>query len=100
MQRKLPKISITLSPELLDDIAYVVERTGVSRSALISELLGETVPHIRHVLEQVPVNPTPADVVRFRGASADIVRERLDSIRQLDEDLFSQIMGEEGGKDA
>ena len=99
MQRKLPKISITLTPELLDDLAYLVSRTGVSRSALISSLLEEAVPSMRRVMEQIPVNPTPADVVRFRGASAEIVRERLETIRSLDDDLFAQITGE-GGEDA
>lgn len=92
MQRKLSKISITLEPELLDDLAYLVDRTGVSRSAIISSLLAETVPPMRKLLEQVPINPSPSDVVRFRGASADIIRERLESLRALDGDLFSQAL--------
>lgn len=97
MQRTLTKISITLSPDLVDDLAYLVRRTGVSRSALISGLLGDALPPMRELLEQVPIDPTPADVVRFRGSSAAIVRERLDSVRSLADDLLS---GDGGKADA
>lgn len=99
MNRNLRKISITVDPALLDDLDYVSKRAGVSRSALISGLLGEILPATRELFEKVPLNPEPADVVRFRGESADIVRARLGSIRDLDSDLFSQIMddGPAGG---
>lgn len=92
MHRNLRKISITLDPSLVDDLDYLSKRLGVSRSAMISEILGEAIPPARKLLEQVPLNPTPNDVVRFRGESAEVVRARIESIKDLDSDLFSAIM--------
>jgi len=95
MNRNLKKISITVDPALLDDLDYVVARLGVSRSALISGMLGEAVPDMRKLLEQVPLNPEPADVVRFRGESAGVVRQRIESLRALDEDLFAAVASQQ-----
>lgn len=97
MERKLPKISVTVPPELLADLDHVAARLGVSRSALVSGLLGDVLPDMRTVLDAIPLSPEPLDMVRFRGASADIVRKRLDEVQELDSDLFSAITG---GKDA
>lgn len=97
MERKLPKISVTVPPELLADLDHVAARLGVSRSALVSGLLGDVLPDMRTVLDAIPLSPEPLDMVRFRGASAEIVRKRLDEVQELDSDLFSAIVG---GKDA
>lgn len=91
MRRNLSKISITIPPELLTDLDYVAGRLGVSRSALIAEVLPEALGFMRGMLEQVPLNPTPDDVLRFRGESADLVRQKIDSIREMSDDLFSKL---------
>lgn len=87
--RNLRKISITVSPELAADLDYVAGRLGVSRSAIISELLVAPVSDMRAMLDQLPLNPTPADVVRFRGASAEVVRDRLTNLQGIADDLLS-----------
>jgi len=87
--RNLKKISITVSPELAADLDHVAGRLGVSRSAIISELLAAPVSDMRAMLDQLPLNPTPADVVRFRGASAEVVRDRLSNLQGIAHDLFS-----------
>lgn len=91
MRRNLSKISITIPPELLTDLDYVAGRLGVSRSALIAEVLPEALGFMRGMLEQVPLNPTPDDVLRFRGESAELVRQKIDSIREMSDDLFSKL---------
>lgn len=91
MRRNLSKISITIPPELLADLDYVSGRLGVSRSALIAEVLPEALGFMRGMLEQVPLNPTPDDVLRFRGESAELVRQKIDSIREMGDDLFSEL---------
>lgn len=90
MRRNLSKISITIPPELLADLDYVSGRLGVSRSALISEVLPQGLQMMRSMLEQVPLNPSPDDVLRFRGESADLVREKIESLRGMSDDLFSK----------
>lgn len=87
--RNLKKISITVSPELAADLDHVAGRLGVSRSAIISGLLAAPVSDMRAMLDQLPLNPTPADVVRFRGASAEVVRDRLSNLQGIADDLLS-----------
>ena len=89
MDRNLRKISVTLPPQLVDDLDYISRRLGVSRSALIGQILPEGIGLMRSLLVDVPENPTPEDVVRFRGASADEIRQRIDGLKGLADDLFS-----------
>lgn len=91
MRRNLSKISITIPPELLADLDYVSGRLGVSRSALIARVLPNALGVMRTMLEQVPLNPTPEDALRFRGESAEIVRQKIDSIREISDDLFGKL---------
>lgn len=90
MHRNLKKISITVSPDLVSDLDFLSQRTGVSRSALITSLLAEAVPEMRKFLEQLPMHPEPADVVRFRGESEAVVRARIEDLKGLADDVFSQ----------
>jgi len=90
MRRNLSKISITIPPALLADLDYVSGRLGVSRSALIAEVLPEALGLMRSMLEQVPLNPSPDDVLRFRGQSAELVRQKIDSLKDFGDDLFSK----------
>lgn len=91
MRRNLSKISITIPPELLADLDYVSGRLGVSRSALVAEVLPDALGVMRKLLEQVPLNPTPDDVLRFRGESAEIIKQKIESIRGMGDDLFSDL---------
>lgn len=91
MRRNLSKISITIPPELLADLDYVSGRLGVSRSALIAEVLPDALTFMRKLLEQVPLNPTPEDALRFRGESAEIIKQKIESIRGMGDDLFSDL---------
>lgn len=94
MRRNLSKISITVPPGLVTDLAYVCSRTGVSRSALIAYLLSEGVPAMRKLLEQVPLDPTSLtgpEILRMRGESEQIVRERISELEGMADDLFSKL---------
>lgn len=90
MKRNLSKISVTLPPETLATLDQVAGRLGVSRSALISGLLDEMLSTFRPFLDNVPLNPTEADKLRFRGESEDMIRQRLESLKGMVDDLFAQ----------
>lgn len=90
MERNLRKISVTLPPELVDDLDYVSRRLGVSRSALIAQVLPDGLGFMRGLLVDIPENPTPEDIVRFRGSSADEIRQRIDALKGMADDLFSE----------
>lgn len=87
---KMAKISLSLPPALVTDLDYLSARLGVSRSALVGEFLADGVSHVRKLLEVIPPNPTPADVLRLRGESADVIRARLDQLKGMTDDLFSE----------
>lgn len=87
---KTRKISVSLSGSLVDDLDYISARMGVSRSAIISEFMADALSEARRVFELVPPNPTPADVVRMRGESEVVIRQRLASLQGIADDLFSK----------
>lgn len=86
---KLARVSYTLPPQMVKDLAYLSGRIGVSRSALLADLSAEPLADLRALVEQIPANPTPADIVRLRGRSEEVVQRRLAELHALDDDLFS-----------
>ena len=84
------RVSFTVPEGLDDDLRYLSRRTGVTRSALLVSLLSEPLHDLRGLVEAVPDNPTPEQVVRARGASLELVEERVGSLRKLGDDLFSK----------
>lgn len=87
---KRQKVSLALDAALVADLDYIAGRARVSRSALVSELLSECTGDMRRLLEMVPESPTPADLVRFRGESVDLVRSRLEPLKGVADDLFTR----------
>lgn len=88
---KLQKVSLALDSAVVLDLGYLTARLGISRSALVNNLLTEAVPAMRKLLEQVPLSPTPADAIRFRGESMKIVDERIAELQGIADDLFSKL---------
>jgi len=88
---KLQKVSLALDPVVVLDLGYLTARMGISRSALVNNLLTEAVPAMRKLLEQVPLSPTPADAIRFGGESIKIVDERIAELQGIADDLFSKL---------
>lgn len=87
---KTSKISVSLPADVVADLDYMSHRLGVSRSAIIAEMLGESLADAVRLVKLIPPNPTPADVLRMRGDSEELVRQRLASITALDGDLFAE----------
>lgn len=86
----ITKISVSLPTPLVADLDYLSKRMGVSRSALIGELMTDAAAEMRRLLQLVPPNPTPSDVLRMRGQSEDVIRQRLSSLQGMTNDLFSK----------
>lgn len=84
------KISVSLPAELVENLDFLSSRMGVSRSAIISEALSESMADAARLVRLIPPNPTPADVLRMRGESEELVRDRLASVNSmLSGDLFA-----------
>jgi hypothetical protein len=91
------KISVSIPSPLLDDLQYLSGRLGVSRSALITELLGEALPAVAGLLRSVPEGASPDEAKRFRGASVDIIRERVAEAQRLADEYEAAVMGRATG---
>lgn len=78
---KLSRVTFTLPPSLVADLAFVSERVGVSRSAIVSDVLGQPLADLRRLLEAFPPSPSPADVLRLRGDSEALIEARLSELR-------------------
>lgn len=87
---KTSKISVSLPPSLVDDLDYLSGRLGVSRSALLAQFMAEAVPEMRRMLEAIPPAPTPADLLRMRGQSEELIRQRIEGLKGMTDDLFSK----------
>ena len=87
---KSRKVSLSLDATLVSNLDYLSARMSVSRSALVTQLLLDGVAHMRRLVEVIPPNPTPADLVRMRGESIEEVRARIGSLKSLENDLFSE----------
>lgn len=83
------KVTLSIPPALVEDLDYISGRVGITRSALVVSLMSEPIQDLRGLVEMVPDNPTPEEVVRLRGKSHSIVEERVSSLRRLSDDLFS-----------
>lgn len=88
MSQKMVRMSFTLPPELRADLDYLSARLGVTKSALVAELLTTPVHDLRSLVETVPDNPTKDDVLRARGVSNELITQRLQSYRKIEGDLF------------
>jgi len=93
MSQKMVRMSFTVPPALRADLDYLSTRMGVTKSALVTELLGTPLGDLRSLVEMVPDNPTEAEMIRARGVSNQLIADRLRSYRKLEGDLFDDRQG-------
>ena len=71
----LARATFVLHRETADDLAYLSERFGVSRSELVRGLLAEPVAKMSQVIRQFPADPTRADLRQLALAGLDLIDE-------------------------
>lgn len=87
---KFKRISLTIDPDLLEKIDHVSGLIGISRSAFVTQLLGESVTELYNFL-QAAIVPDDPDAARMRGRSIDYVQTRIAELREtIDSDLFKE----------
>lgn len=90
MSEKMVRMSFTVPPALRADLDYLSARLGITKSALLSELVSTPLHDLRTLVESVPDNPTEADLVRARGLSNELITQRLQAYRRIEGDLFDE----------
>jgi hypothetical protein len=82
------KCSFSLNKAVIDDLTFISDSIGVSRSAFLSMLLAESLPQLRIAAEQVTL-PEPEPVVevakRYCENSKRILDERMAYLRGTDD---------------
>lgn len=81
-------MTFTVPPSIRQNLDYLSARMGVTKSALVSELLATPLGDLRDLMEMVPENPTEADLLRASGRSNELIAARLRSLRSIEGDLF------------
>jgi len=88
------RVTFSIDAEVDDNLKYVSRRLGISKSGLVSDLLGSGVGHMAEMLVAIPEDATDlgsGELKRMRGLSADLVRDQIQKLRDLDDDLFSDM---------
>lgn len=88
MTQKMVRMTFTVPPSIRQNLDYLSTRMGVTKSALVSELLTTPLGDLRDLMEMVPENPTEADLLRASGKSNQLIAARLRSLRSIEGDLF------------
>ena len=82
----LSRATFVLHRETADDLAYLSERFGVSRSELVRGLLAEPVAKMSQVVRQFPADPSRSDLRQLALAGLDLIEEMAGpSLAQLRE---------------
>jgi hypothetical protein len=74
------RTSLSLPAELAVGINLLAKRLGISQSALVTALLSETISDCQLLLDELPENPDPDLVRRFRGKSIEVVNEAVNDL--------------------
>ena len=77
------RCSISLPADVVFQLDYCAGKLQLSRSAFLSGLLSESLPHLVGILGTLPSDPTLAsssDSRRFRGAAADAISDQIGKI--------------------
>ena len=90
MSEKMVRMSFTVPPSIRQNLDYLSSRMGITKSALVSELLTTPLSDLRDLMEMVPDNPSEADLLRASGKSNELIAARLRSLRSIEGDLFDE----------
>lgn len=87
------RVTLSLAPEVYAALDETASLMGVSRSALVNEMLAEGLPTLSEFLRAVRgFDASTGAAMRLRGASAGAIRQRLNALRdavdEIDPDAF------------
>lgn len=90
------RITVSLPPEVLEQLDLVAKAMGLSRSAFLSGLLGQTLPPICSLASVTPPDGSEGSSRRYRGELVSHINSMIsglqDELRDLEgqDDLFKE----------
>lgn len=94
MATTVQRVTFSLPPLAVNQLTFVASQLGVSRSALMSAMLGELLPPLVHMahLAKAANEGSESDAKRYRGELVDILNEQVRKLNAgyegLQDDLF------------
>lgn len=89
--RETVTATFSLPPDVACGFSRICKRLGVSRSALLGELLRPLVEAYDPIVRELPASPTAEQARRARGKSLGVVRslasEMIDAVAELDGEM-------------
>lgn len=71
------RVTITLSAVTADDLGVVSRTLGITRSALIAEILSMSAADLRAASLRLPYLPPIDSPIRLRGDSVEVIQKRI-----------------------
>lgn len=85
------RVTVSLPADLVEKLDRLSALCHISRSAFVTELLGESVEALDLALGVMKA-PDPENVRRYRGDSIALVEQKVAELKRLlDDDLFSGV---------
>jgi hypothetical protein len=81
------RATFVLEPKTVEQLAYLSDRMGVSRSELVRQVLTEPVAQMAELMGRVPANPTEEDLRQLALDGLDLIdsliAEESEPLRRL-----------------
>ena len=77
----IARVSFTMKSDLSDKLTALSKRAGVTRSALLSDLIGPAVNDLHALVVDLPPEPTEKDIRRFSGKSIEVCEQRIAELK-------------------
>lgn len=89
---KSSRLTFTLPPVMAADLQYLSDRMGISRGALLVQLVGHPLHQLAGMVRATPDNPDAESLRRFRGQSIDYIEQAVsDAMRELEVDSAPDV---------
>jgi len=82
------KSTFSLPDDVHKNLTEMAKFLGISRSALLSELLGEALQRMLLVTQVLPENIPPEVYRRFRGESQRVIRQQIKELQDYADEVF------------
>jgi predicted DNA-binding protein len=88
MSEKMLRMSFTVPREVYDDLNEISQALGITKSAVVAQVLGATLRDMLELVQHASSIDTPDGLKRFRGKSESLIEDKLAQFRREQRDLF------------
>lgn len=83
MAEKMVRMSFTVPPSFRENLKFVSESIGISQSAVVSQMLGESLGEFANLCNEADLDYSVPDDVRYRNSSIEIIERRIATVHEI-----------------